>query len=40
VSAFSGSAATGTPRSVIAHISIRVATRPTLIRLEPSRNGS
>src|SRR3954453_10924676 len=40
VSAFSGSAATGTPMAVMRHMSIRVATRPTLIRLEPSRNGS
>ena len=40
VNAFSGSAATGTPSVVIRLMSMRVATRPTLIRLEPSRNGS
>ena len=40
VSAFNGSAATGTPRAVMRHMSMRVATRPTLMWLEPSRNGS
>jgi hypothetical protein len=40
VSAFSGSAATGTPSAVMRDIRIRVATSPTLMRLDPSRKGS
>ena len=40
VRAFSGSAATGTPSSVMRHMSIRVAMRPTLMLFEPSRYGS